>query len=121
MIRLAELDVDGPAEVRIAHLRGELDLSNTSDIADALAIAAEQAELGLVLDMAQLRHIDSAGVRLLFDLRRRLGRHRRQLALAVPADSRIREVLDMTAVHQAMPVAASVDEAVDAVRAAASS
>jgi anti-anti-sigma factor len=118
--RLAELDIDDPGEVRVAHVRGELDLSNTADIADALTIAAEQAELGLVVDMALLRHIDSAGVRLLFDLRKRLGRHRQQLALAVPADSRIREVLEMTAVHQAMPVAASVGEAVDAVRAAAS-
>jgi anti-anti-sigma factor len=121
LIRLAELDIGDPAEVRVAHVRGELDLSNTADIADALAIAAEQADLGIVVDMSQLRHIDSAGVRLLFDLRRRLGRHRQHLALAVPADSRIREVLEMTAVHQAMPVAASVEEAVDAVRAAGAS
>jgi anti-anti-sigma factor len=120
LIRLAELDVGDPADVRVAHLRGELDLSNTADIADALAIAAEQSELGLVVDMTLLRHIDSAGVRLLFDLRRRLGRHRQHLALAVPPDSRIREVLEMAAVHQTVPVTASVGEAVDAVRAAAS-
>jgi anti-anti-sigma factor len=121
MIRLAELDVGEPGEVRVVHLRGELDLSNTADVADALAIAAEESELGLVVDMTLLRHIDSAGVRLLFELRRRLGRQRRQLALAVPADNRIREVLEMAAVHQTVPVAASVEEAVDAVRAAASS
>ena len=120
MIRLAELDVGEPGEVRVAHLRGELDLSNTADLADALTAAAEEAELGLVLEMSLLRHIDSAGVRLLFELRRRLGRNRQHLALAVPPDSRIREVLEMAAVHQAVPVAASVDEAVDAVRAAAS-
>jgi anti-anti-sigma factor len=119
VIRLAELDVGDPGEVRVARLRGELDLSNTADIADALVVAAEDAELGLVVDMALLRHLDSAGVRLLFDLRRRLVRTRRHLALAVPADSRIREVLDMAAVPQTVPVAASVEEAVDAVRAAA--
>jgi anti-anti-sigma factor len=120
VIRLAELDVDEPGDVRIAHLRGELDLSNTADVADALAAAAEQAELGLVLDMALLRHIDSAGLRLLFDLRRTLGHRRQHLALAVPADSRIREVLEMAAVRQTVPVATSVGEAVDVVRAAAS-
>jgi anti-anti-sigma factor len=120
LIRLAEIEVDEPGDVRVAHVRGELDLSNTADIADALAVAAEEAGLGLVVDMALLRHIDSAGVRLLFDLRRRLGRQRQHLALAVPPESRIREVLDMAAVHQAVPVTASVDEAVDAVRAAAS-
>jgi anti-sigma B factor antagonist len=120
LIRLAELDLDEPGDVAVAHLRGELDLSNTADVADALAAAAEEAELGLVVDMALLRHIDSAGVRLLFDLRRRLGRHRQQLALAVPADSRIREVLEMAAIQQTVPVTPSVGEAVDAVRAAAS-
>jgi anti-anti-sigma factor len=119
VIRLAELDPGEPGEVRVASLRGELDLSNTADIADALAAAAEESELGLVLDMTLLRHIDSAGVRLLFELRRKLGRHRRHLALAVPEDSRIREVLDMAAVPQTVPVAPSVDGAIDAVRAAA--
>lgn len=120
MIRLAELELDEPGDVRVARLRGELDLSNAADVADALAAAAEDADLGLVLDMEALRHLDSAGVRLLFDLRRRLGRQRRQLALAVPLDSRIREVLDMAAVANAVPVAASVGEAVELVRAAAS-
>lgn len=118
MIRLAELELGEPGDVRIARLRGELDLSNAADVADALASAAEDASLGLVVDMAELRHLDSAGVRLLFDLRRRLVRTRRQLALAVPPESRIREVLDMAAVAQTVPVEPSVEAAVSAVRAA---
>ena len=120
MIRLAELDMGEPGDVRVARLRGELDLSNAADVADALAAAAEEASLGLVVDMEELRHLDSAGVRLLFELRRRLGRQRRQLALAVPLDSRIREVLDMAAVAQTVPVSPSVEEAIELVRAAAS-
>jgi anti-anti-sigma factor len=119
MIRLAELDLGDPADVRVAHLRGELDLSNATDIADALAAAAEDAPLGLVVDMSGLRHLDSAGVRLLFDLRRRLAVRRQALALAVPPDARIQDVLQMAAVPATIPVVTSVDEAVAAVRAAA--
>jgi anti-anti-sigma factor len=119
MIRLAELDLDDPADVRVAHLRGELDLSNARDIADALAAAAEEASLGLVVDFSGLRHLDSAGVRLLFDLRRRLAVRRQALALAVPPGARIRDVLEMAAVQATMPVTPAVDEAVAAVRAAA--
>jgi anti-anti-sigma factor len=118
VIRLAELDFDAPGEVRVAHLSGEVDLSNAADIVDALATAAEDADLGLVVDMAELRHLDSAGVRLLFELRRRLGHRRQHVALAVPPEARIRKVLDLAAVHQVVPVAASIDEAAAAVRAA---
>jgi anti-anti-sigma factor len=120
VIRLAELELDDPADVRVARLRGELDLSNATDIADALAAASEEGSLGLVVDMEGLRHLDSAGVRLLFDLRRRLNVRRQALALAVPAGARIRDVLEMAAVHDTMPVTASVEEAIAAVRAAAS-
>ena len=120
MIRLAELDLDEPGEVRVAHLRGELDLSNAADIADALAAAAEDADLGIVVDMAGLRHLDSAGIRLVFDLRRRLGHRRQYLALAVPREARIRKTLEMAAVGQTVPVEASIDEAMAAVRAAGS-
>jgi anti-anti-sigma factor len=118
VIRLAELELGDPAEVRVARLRGELDLSNAIDIADALAAATEDGALGLVVDMEGLRHLDSAGVRLLFDLRRRLGVRRQALALAVPRSARIRDVLEMAAVHETMPVTESVEAAVAAVRAA---
>lgn len=119
MIRLAELDLGEPGDVRVAHIRGELDLSNVADVADALAAAAEEAQLGLVVDMAELRHLDSAGIRMLFDLRRRLGRRRQFLALAVPPEARIRQVLDMAAVRQTVPVCASVEDAAAAVRGSA--
>jgi anti-anti-sigma factor len=117
VIRLAELELDDPADVRVAHLRGELDLSNATDIADALAAAAEDGALGLVVDMEGLRHLDSAGVRLLFDLRRRLGVRRQALALSVPPSARVRDVLEMAAVHETIAVTESVEAAVAAVRA----
>lgn len=119
MIRLAELDLDEPADVRVAHVRGEIDLSNATDLTDALADAAADAELGLVLDLAALRHLDSAGLRLIFDLRRRLAHRRQFLAIAVDAQARVRPVLDMAAVQDTLPVVATVEEAVAAVRAAA--
>src|SRR4051794_10852242 len=118
VIRLAELELDDPGDVRVARLVGELDLSNATDIADALAAAADEASLGLVIDMTGLTHIDSAGVRLLFDLRRRLSVRRQALALAVPPDARIRDVLEMAAMHETVPVLTTVNDAAVAVRSA---
>jgi anti-anti-sigma factor len=118
LIRLADLELGDPADVRVARLSGEIDLSNSLDIADALAAAADEAVLGLVVDLTGVRHIDSAGVRLLFDLRRRLSQRRLALALAVPRDARIRDVLDMAAVRETVPIEETVEEAVAAVRSA---
>jgi anti-anti-sigma factor len=113
--RLAELELDERDGVAVARLSGELDLSNVVDVGDALATAAAEAALGMVLDLAGLRHIDSAGVRMLFDLRRKLAQHRQELALAVPAAARIRDVLELAAVGETVAVCEDVDAAVAAV------
>ena len=118
MTRLAELDFDdrNHGGVRVARLSGELDLSNVRDVGDALAPAVSGEAIGLVLDMSELRHLDSAGLRMLFDLRRRLGQRRQELVLVVPQTARIREVLELAAVEQTITVVPAVDAAVAAVR-----
>ena len=117
MTRLAELEIDETGGVHVARLEGELDLSNVVDLGDALASAVPEEALGLVVDLAGIRPIDSAGVRMLFDLRRRLRQRRQGFALAVPANARIRDVLELAAVGDTVPLMAAVDTAVEAVRA----
>jgi anti-anti-sigma factor len=119
MSRLADLETEDRDGVTLSRLGGELDLSNVADVTDAIAQATPSSALGLVLDMAELRHIDSAGVRMLFDLRRRLGQRRQELALAVPEHARIRDVLDLLAVGETIPLLEDVDAALAVVRDAA--
>jgi anti-anti-sigma factor len=114
--RLAEIDVEDRDGVHVARIDGEVDLSNVVDVGDALASAIGPDAIGLVLDMTGVRHIDSAGVRMLFDLRRRLGQRRQELALAVPAKARIHDVLDLAAVGTTVPLFDDVAAAVQAVR-----
>jgi anti-anti-sigma factor len=57
---------DGTTEVALA---GEVDLSNASDLRDALAAAAD-ASSGRVVDVIDLRYLDSAGVGVLYDFAR---------------------------------------------------
>ena len=117
MSRLAEISIAEQDGLVVAHLEGELDLSNVVDVGDALAAAVSDGAVGLVADMGGIRHIDSAGVRMLFDLRRRLRQHRQGFALAVPADARIRDVLELAAVGDTVPLLTDVESAVEAVRA----
>jgi anti-sigma B factor antagonist len=113
--RLAELELDERDGVTVAHLTGELDLSNVVDVGDALVTAVGGDARGLVVDLAGLRHIDSAGVRMLFDLRRRMRQRRQGLVLAVPPEARIRDVLELVAVEETIPVLPEVDAAVAAI------
>jgi anti-anti-sigma factor len=108
--RLAELDFDERDGVLVVRITGELDLSNVHDIGDALTLAPTAR--GLVLDLSELTHLDSAGVRLVFDLRARLAKTRQRIALVVPAESPIREVIELAAVRATVPVHDGMDAAV---------
>jgi anti-anti-sigma factor len=110
--RLAELEFDQHGDVQVARLGGELDLSNAADVSDALAAAVPADARGLVIDMTALTHIDSSGVRLLFGLRTRLAAQRQRLAIVVPGDAAIREVLELAAVGEAIPIYGSLEGAV---------
>jgi anti-anti-sigma factor len=116
MSRLASVDLEDRDGIVVARVAGELDLSNVADVRDALAQAAPSDALGLVVDMTELRHIDSAGIRMLFDLRRQLLRRRQELALVVPPQARIRDVLQLLAIDETVPTLDDLDEAVEGVR-----
>ena len=116
MTRLAQLEFDERGDVVIARIAGELDLSNVHDVGDGLNAAVTRETAGLVLDLSRLAHLDSAGVRLLFDLRTRLATARQRLVAVVPEGAAIREVLDLAAVPATVPL---FDELEDAIVAAA--
>ena len=103
----------------VARIAGELDLSNVHDIGDGLTAAVTSGTAGLVLDLSELAHLDSAGIRLLFDLRQQLATARQRLALVVPPGAPIAEVLELAAVPAALSVAADLDAAVAAAGGAA--
>jgi anti-anti-sigma factor len=112
--RLAELDFEERGDVVVARLSGELDLSNVHDIGDALNAAVTSRTAGLVVDLSAVTHLDSAGVRLLFDLRQRLGTARQRLVAVVPPDAPIREVLELAAVPATIELCTDLDGAVAA-------
>ena len=114
MTRLAQLDFEERGNVVVARLIGELDLSNVHDIGDGLGAAVTSEAAGLVLDLSELTHLDSAGVRLLFDLRQRLATARQRLVAVVPPGAPIREILDLASVPSAVSLYDDVDAAVAA-------
>jgi anti-anti-sigma factor len=118
MTELSEVEFSGD-DVIVARLTGEIDLSNASEVGETLSAAVPNTALGLVIDLTATSYLDSSGVHLLFDLAERLQRRQQRLRVVVPEGRPIRRVLRIVELDDTVPVLASVDEAVEQIRAAA--
>jgi anti-anti-sigma factor len=94
----------------IVKLSGEVDMACADDVREhLLEVFGDQASL--VVDLDGLRYVDSAGIRMLFDLSERLARQDRSLALAVAADAPVRRVLSITRLDTLVPLYDGVEAA----------
>jgi anti-anti-sigma factor len=112
--------VTSPAEIAlerrggnvVAHLTGEIDMTNAGYVREQLLDSMPNDALVLVIDISGCRYLDSAAIEVLFDLSRRLGRRRQELRLVMPPGSPLRRVIELTEVHTVAPVHDSLDSAV---------
>jgi anti-sigma B factor antagonist len=107
----ADIAIERRGEWIVARLEGELDMSNCSYVRDELMRSIPSDVDGVVVDLSETIYLDSAGIELLFELARRLGRHRQDLRVAMPGDSPLRRVLELTDVRAVAPVHPTVDAA----------
>lgn len=98
----------------VAHLSGEVDMTNALYVRDELTAAVPNDAHALVIDLAGARYLDSAAIELIFELSRRLGRRRQELRLVVPEDSPLRRLLALTDVDSVAPVHSSLADALGA-------
>ena len=99
-------------DVVTLQLDGELDLSNIVHVGDEMAELVDIDAVGVALDLSAVRYIDSAGVRMLFELGRTLAASRQTLMLVLPEDSPVRTLVSVTGLDAVAPVAARVEDAV---------
>jgi anti-anti-sigma factor len=97
--------------VMIASLKGEIDLSNATEITDALLGGVPNEALGLVIDLSEVSYLDSAGVRMLAELDHRLGWRAQALRVVAPETSRSRRVLVIAGLERVLSLETSVDAA----------
>ncbi|MCA1726538.1 MAG: STAS domain-containing protein, partial [Actinobacteria bacterium] len=110
------LDVTRHEGVVVVRLSGEVDLENTLELDEALQAALRGNDLGMVLDLSEVRYIDSGGIRVLFKIARTLSEEHRGLALVVPEASPLRRLLKVTRFEAAAPLCGSVPMALEAVK-----
>jgi anti-anti-sigma factor len=119
MAELATVIAERRGEVELVRLAGEVDISNASALEREISDAMPNDAAGLVLDLTETQYLDSAGIRLMFELHERLSGRRQSFAAVVPEDSLIRHALKIAAVDRALEFHDSVVEAVDSLRSAA--
>jgi anti-anti-sigma factor len=95
----------------LANLKGEVDLSNAKSVEAKLLAAVPNTGSSLVLDLSDTKHLDSSGVRLIFQLVHRLESRGQKLKVVVPDRSIVRRILVLTEVHQVVALFSSVDAA----------
>ena len=107
----AEIAVERRGASVIAHVSGEIDMTNAAYLREQLLDSMPNDALVLVIDISGCRYLDSAGIEVLFDVSRRLPRRRQELRLVMPPGSPLKRVIELTEVAAAAPVHDSLDAA----------
>jgi anti-anti-sigma factor len=109
---LADIHFEPLDEVLVAHIEGEIDMSNADELGTALSGQVPPDARALVVDLRDVGYVDSAGVRLIFNLRNRLDHRGKQLRLVIEPGASIAEALRVAGVPQAIGALETVDAAV---------
>jgi anti-anti-sigma factor len=116
---LADVSYEVQDGVQIAHVTGELDMSNGDDLRIALERAITHEAVGVVLDLAEVTYLDSTGIHLLFDLIERVRSRGQGVRLVVCEDSPVEDALRYAGVLELAGTTQSSAEAVAELVAAA--
>jgi anti-sigma B factor antagonist len=113
---LATVVVERHDELQVVRVAGEVDISNASSLEEDISHAVPNDAAGLAIDFSNTSYLDSAGIRMLFELAQRVSGRGQSFAVVVPPDSLIRHALVVTEVEQLLPIHHTLAEALDAMR-----
>jgi anti-anti-sigma factor len=97
------------------HLAGDVDVVQAGRLRDRLLTLVQNKDTGLVVDLSQVRYIDSSGVNVMFELAERLAEGQIKFGIVVPDGGLVERVLEIVDIGSVASVHRGVDEAVGAV------
>jgi anti-sigma B factor antagonist/stage II sporulation protein AA (anti-sigma F factor antagonist) len=112
-MRLELTDDDG---VVVAVITGDIDFGTAVDLGGDVSRAVPDSAVGLVLDLTDVRYVDSSGVRVFFELAAQLATSGRRVALAVPETSPIRRLVKITRLEEAIVLCTGAAECSETLR-----
>jgi anti-anti-sigma factor len=94
----AKLDADDSGKTLRVALRGEIDMVNVGTVDGDIRALISNRHTDVVLDLAELTHLDSSGLRMLFSLGTRLEVLQIRFHLDVPWDAPSRRVIELSGI-----------------------
>ena len=110
-MKLADLDFQMQDGILVAHLEGEIDLSNVGEIRSSLLREMRNDLLGLVLDLTDVGYLDSTGVQVIYEVREHLNNRGHEMRLVVPEGSTISKILELVDAFSVVGIVPTVDSA----------
>lgn len=95
----------------IACVSGDVDMANTNMIEHAIAGHVTSDDVGVVVELSEVTYLDSAGIRLLYQLDERASGRQQQVVVVIPSDSPINRTLEAAGALGSLKIVPSVGEA----------
>jgi anti-sigma B factor antagonist len=105
--------------VRVVELDGDIDLARAPALREELRRGVGNEDSGLVVDLSEVRYLDSAGVNALFEVAADLAARRLRLVVVVPEGGLLDRVVELVDLRAVAGVERSVADAVASVDGAA--
>jgi len=116
-VTVAQVRVEQHDGLPVAFLGGEVDAANAAHVTEELMTAVTNRAPALVLVLTDTRYLDSAGINLLFQLQQVLQSRRQRLGLVLDGSARLRRVLEISGVLEAIAVWDDLDSALTGIEA----
>jgi anti-anti-sigma factor len=104
--------------VAVTQLTDDIDLANAEKLYHEMLDGMSRDDVGLVVDLTEVKHLHSAGIRILHKLAGWLAQRRLEFRVVVPDTSSVRRVLELSCLDAHFPVTSTVDSAVSEIRCA---
>ena len=108
---LADVQITLVPNALIAHVTGEVDMSNAEDVGETVIKATPNEAQGVVLDLSAVEYLDSAGIYVIYGMRASLQARGQALILVIPPSSPVHDSLRLAGADRPGEVADGVEEA----------
>jgi anti-anti-sigma factor len=114
--QLADVTFERDGSIAIAHLSGEIDMSNATSVRHRIAELVTPDDDAVILELSGLSFIDSAGLHAVFELGAVLDERRQHLLVSVPSGGQVDRTVGIVGMPRAVSVHRSREEALEAAR-----
>jgi anti-anti-sigma factor len=112
---LADVQITLAPNALVAHVTGEVDMSNAEEMGATVIGATPNESQGVVLDLSDVEYLDSAGIYVIFGMRSSLQARGQRLVLVIPSGSPVHDTLRLSGAERPGEVAATVQDALRAI------